>query len=159
MLGRTVDRPAFFSIRPINFVKIPNLSPMKLNRRTFLGSAALATAGTLTSVAAKSEKPMLTHHVFFWLKNAGSTADRDKLIAGLQTLRGIEGIRALHIGVPAETEKRPVVDNSYSVSELMFFDDLAAQARYQEHPVHKKFIDQCSGLWDKVVVYDAMDVV
>lgn len=128
-----------------------------MNRRTFITTSALATAATAAS-GHSPEKTMLTHHVFFWLKNPDSASDRDKLIAGLKTLRRINGIKALHIGVPAATEKRDVVDNSYAVSELMFFDDLAAQARYQDHPIHKAFIESCSSLWSKVVVYDAMDV-
>lgn len=99
---------------------------------------------------------MVVHHVFFWLKNPSSTADRDKLIEGLKTLKKIETIRQLHIGVPASTEKRDVVDNSYSVSELMFFDDVAGQNTYQEHPIHKKFVENCSSLWEKVIVYDAI---
>ena len=101
---------------------------------------------------------MLTHHVFFWLKNPSSTADRDKLIEGLKTLKKIESIRQIHIGVPADTEKRDVVDNSYSVSELMFFDDAAGQKVYQDHPIHKKFVEDCSMLWEKVIVYDTLNV-
>ena len=73
-------------------------------------------------------------------------------------MRQIDVIRALHIGVPASTEKRDVVDSSYDVSEVMFFDDVAAQDAYQVHPVHKKFVDDCSHLWRKVIVYDSMDV-
>ena len=131
---------------------------MKASRRAFLGTAALATAGTLSSFAPEPRKKMLLHHVFFWLKNAASAEDRDKLIEGLRTLQKIESVRELHIGVPADTEKRPVVENSYSLSELMFFDDLAGQAIYQEHPIHKKFVENCSALWDKVVVFDSLDV-
>jgi Stress responsive A/B Barrel Domain len=133
---------------------------MKTSRRTFIGSIAAAIAGitALSSFTTKSKKPMLTHHVFFWLKNPSSTADRDKLIAGLQTLKKIESIRQIHIGVPADTEKREVVDNSYSVSELMFFDDTAGQKVYQEHAIHKKFVEDCSALWEKVIVYDSLDV-
>ena len=135
---------------------------MDNTRRKFIsGSLALA-AGTVASVAAplqpeKSKTP-LVHHVFFWLKNPGSTADRDKIVEGLQTLRKIEAIKELRIGVVASTEKRDVVDNSWGVSELMFFEDLAGQAIYQDHPIHQKFIKDCSHLWDKVIVYDAMDV-
>jgi hypothetical protein len=73
-------------------------------------------------------------------------------------LEKIETIRKLHIGVPASTEKRDVVDNSYQASELMFFDDLAGQKTYQDHPIHQKFIQDCGHLWEKVVVYDSMDV-
>lgn len=101
---------------------------------------------------------MLAHHVFFWLKNPNSKEDRDKLIAGLKTLEKIETVRSLRIGVPASTEKRDVVDNTYSVSELMLFDDVEGQNAYQVHPIHKKFVEDCSHLWERVVVYDAIDV-
>ena len=43
-------------------------------------------------------------------------------------------------------------------SELMFFDDVEGQDVYQEHPIHKKFVENCSHLWDKVIVYDAMEI-
>ena len=100
---------------------------------------------------------MLTHHVFFWLKNPASSDDRAKLIEGLRTLQKIETVRQIHIGIPADTEKRSVIDASYSVSELIFFDSIEGQNIYQEHPIHKKFVENCSSLWQKVVVYDSMD--
>ena len=132
---------------------------MKSTRRTFLGTVAAAVASfSLSSFNSKPAKSMLAHHVFFWLKNPTSTADRDKLIEGLRTLQKIESIRQLHIGVPADTEKRPVVDNSFSVSELMFFDDVAGQNIYQDHPIHVKFVENYSSLWEKVIVYDAVAV-
>jgi hypothetical protein len=135
---------------------------MEQNRRTFLATAAVLTAGaasgmSLTTMDTK-EKKRLAHHVFFWLKNPGSKEDLEKLIAGLRTLAKIETIKEIHIGVPASTEVRPVVDNSYAASELMFFDDLEGQKTYQDHPIHQKFIADCSGLWDKVIVYDSIDV-
>lgn len=132
---------------------------MKSSRRTFLGTtAALAASFTFSSFTSKPAKSMLAHHVFFWLKNPGSLADRDKLIEGLRTLQKIESVRDIHIGVPADTEKRPVVDNSYSVSELIFFDNVAGQNIYQDHPIHKKFVENYSSLWEKVIVYDAVSV-
>ena len=135
---------------------------MDNTRRKFIsGSVALA-AGTVASIAApllpEMSKTPLVHHVFFWLKNPGSTTDRDKIVEGLKTLRKIEAIKELRIGIVASTEKRDVVDNSWGVSELMFFEDLAGQAIYQDHPIHQKFIKDCSHLWEKVIVYDAMDV-
>lgn len=133
----------------------------KQTRRTFIATAVAigtaATAGATPDMEPKNKK-QLAHHVFFWLKNPDSKEDLNKLIEGLKTLEKIESIRKLHIGVPASTEKRPVVDSSYSVSELMFFDDIAGQNIYQDHPIHKKFIEQCSNLWEKVVVYDSIDV-
>jgi hypothetical protein len=130
---------------------------MTQTRRTFLSTASALTLGfTSTSFAMEKENSPLVHHVFFWLKNPSSKEDLTKLLEGLKTLRKIETIRMLHIGVPASTEKRDVVDNSYSASELMFFDDLAGQKTYQDHPIHQKFIENCSQLWDRVVVYDTI---
>ena len=96
----------------------------------------------------------LAHHVFFWLKNPESIADRDALIDGVRALGAIPQIRALHVGVPAAVEPRPVVDGSYSVSELIFFDSIEDQDSYQAHPLHQAFIARFSPLWAKVVVYD-----
>jgi hypothetical protein len=104
------------------------------------------------------QSKLLAHHVLFWLKNPGSKEDAAKLVEGLRTLRPIEAVRGFHIGVPARTEKRPVVDASYSVSELIFFEDEAGEKAYQEHPLHKAFIRDYGHLWQKVAVYDAVTV-
>lgn len=100
---------------------------------------------------------MIVHHVLFWLQEP-SVENLKKLVAGLQTLKEIKTVRKMHIGVPAATEERSVVDASYSASELLFFDDLAGQKLYQDDPIHQKFITDCSHLWQKVVVYDAKEV-
>ncbi len=132
------------------------------SRKSFLTTSALVTAGfavnTLSAFTSAEKKGGIIHHVFFWLKNPGSKEDAEKLIAGLQSLRKIKQIRKLHVGVPAATEKRDVVDHSYQVSELMFFDNLADQQSYQDDPIHQKFIADCSHLWSKVVVYDMQDL-
>jgi hypothetical protein len=105
----------------------------------------------------KPQKQVI-HHVFFWLKNPSSKEDLDKLLAGLKTLEKIKTVRKLFIGVPASTEERHVVDNSYHASELMFFDSLEDQGAYQDDPIHKKFVEDCSHLWEKVIVYDVQGV-
>ena len=133
----------------------------KQTRRKFIATTAAITAGVaayaLPTMETKDKK-QLVHHVFFWLKNRESKEDLNKLLEGLRTLAKIETIRKLHIGVPAPTEQRDVVDSSYSASELMFFDDVEGQNTYQVHPIHKKFIENCSHLWEKVVVYDTTEV-
>ena len=132
----------------------------KQTRRTFVASAAALGVSTAASAlpVMKEKKKQVVHHVFFWLKNRDSKEDLTKLLEGLKTLEKIESIKKMHIGVPASTEQRPVVDYSYSASELMFFDDVAGQEAYQVHPIHKKFVEQCSHLWEKVIVYDSIDV-
>lgn len=134
---------------------------MKSTRRKFITTTAALAAGTVTasaiSLKQQKEEWPIVHHVFFWLKNPGSVEDRDKLAAGVKTLAKIETVRKLRVGIVASTEKRDVVDNSWAVSELMFFSDLAGQATYQTHPIHLEFIKNCSHLWEKVIVYDAVD--
>lgn len=128
-------------------------------RRSFLAAGmAVAAAGTAGAANVSNTYPKLVHHVFFWLKRPDSKEDLTKLIAGLRTLAKIESVRGIHVGVPAAVEKRPVVDSSYHASEILFFDDLAGQDAYQVHPIHKKFVDDCSHLWERVVVYDTMAV-
>jgi hypothetical protein len=131
------------------------------SRRRFLSTTAVLGAASLLPGKAGAQQtcprlPELTHQVFFWLKNPDSIEDRDKLVEGLNGLRRIESIRALQIGVPASTEKRDVVDNSYQVSETMLFDDVEGQNIYQVHPLHQQFVEQYSHLWAKVVVYDSI---
>lgn len=99
---------------------------------------------------------MLTHHVFFWLHNSGSAEDRRKLMEGVQGLAAIPTVRALHAGTPAPTEQREVVDSSWDVCELMHFDSAEDQQVYQDHPLHRRFIQEYGHLWRKVIVYDSV---
>jgi hypothetical protein len=103
-------------------------------------------------------KDPIVHHVFFWLANPHSAEDRDKLVEGIKGLAKIETVRDIHVGVPAGTEQRDVIDSSWSVSELMFFSDLAGQKIYQDHPIHQAFVKNYGHLWKKVVVYDVKAV-
>jgi hypothetical protein len=137
------------------------LTMKKQTRRAFVTTAiglGAMTAAIARTTMETTDKKQIVHHVFFWLKNPDSKEDLAKLLKGLKTLIGIETIRHLKIGVPASTEKRPVIDSSYHASELMFFDDLEGQKIYQDHPIHQKFIADCGSLWEKVIVYDSIDV-
>lgn len=96
-----------------------------------------------------------THHVLFFLKDPESTADRDALMAGMKKLAAISAIRQFQIGLPVPSE-RSVVDSSWSVSMLTFFDGAADEETYQNHPVHLEFIENCKHLWERVVVFDAL---
>ncbi|BFM22127.1 Dabb family protein [Gilvimarinus japonicus] len=132
------------------------------SRRRFLtGAATLSAAaavGTTQAGETCGELPPVVHKVYFWLKNPDSREDRDQLIAGLKTLGSISTVQGIHVGVPASTEQRDVVDNSYQVSELLLFASAADQDAYQVDPIHLKFVEQCSHLWRKVVVYDSIAV-
>ncbi len=128
-----------------------------MNRKSFISTVALAGVVGVNTTMHTNDK-LLLHHVFFWLNNPESVADKQQLIEGLKTLAAIPTVRKLHIGVLASTEKREVVDTSWDVSELMFFDDAAGQKVYQDHPIHQAFVKNYAHLWKKVLVYDAIDI-
>jgi hypothetical protein len=118
-----------------------------------LDIAAVDTAAVEAETAPKKE--LFVHHVYFYLKNPGSAADKAKLLKGLEKLSKVPTIRLVHIGEPATTN-RDVIERGYSVSWLCFFDNLADQEVYQKHPIHLKFVDDYAQLWERVIVYDSV---
>ena len=132
------------------------------SRREFISSTGKATIMSglgLGAAAVDRESAQLKnrfiHHVFFWLKNPENQEDKQKLITGLQKLTKAKTIESAHIGVPANTS-REVIERSYQVSWLLVFKNDADQEVYQTDPIHLKFIEECSMLWEKVVVYDSV---
>lgn len=128
----------------------------KVSRRGFVKNGVMATAALALPIPETiAKKEVFVHHVYFWLKNPESAADKAQLIAGLEKLMKMKVIKMAHIGLPADTD-RSVIDRSYSVSWLCFFENGDTQEEYQKHPIHLKFIEECSSLWQKVVVYDSV---
>ncbi len=130
------------------------------SRRRFIGKAVMAGTAAVTAASLSSftdKKEFFIHHVYFWLKNPDSPEDKAKLIEGLKKLSKVKTIRTFHMGQPAPTN-RDVIDRSYSVSWLLFFDNKADQDSYQADPIHLKFVEECSSLWTKVIVYDSIDL-
>ena len=103
------------------------------------------------------DKNTFIHHVYFWLKNAESNTDFAELIDGLKKLSAVKTIQSFHIGKPAGTN-REVIDTTYSISWMLLFNNKEDQDSYQVDPIHLKFVDECSHLWKKVVVYDAVSL-
>ena len=133
-------------------------------RRSFLKKAAAVTGFVaLHPFVKKSEARgikitgALVHNVFFWLKDPKNPEVRKQFEKALDDLRRVETIRFSHIGVPAGTESRDVVDHSYTYSMMTFFDSQEGQDAYQVDPIHEKFVKENSHLWNKVVVYDTVD--
>ena len=133
------------------------------SRRNFiLTTGKVALAGSSGIFAANNSsvmtaKNMFIHHVYFWLKNPSSEEDRQKLVEGLEKLTKVKTIKMFHIGKPADTN-RDVIDTSYSISWLLIFDNKDAEENYQVDPIHLNFVETCKHLWEKVVVYDSIDV-
>jgi len=72
-----------------------------------------------------------------------------------QFIEQVDEIKKIHIGPPADTD-REVIDNTYSYNLLLTFESKKEHDIYQEHPAHKKFIENASSLWTKVLVYDSV---
>ena len=129
------------------------------SRRDLLNPLSSSTTATVTGnqFTNLTIENMFLHHVYFWLKNPDSKEDKTKLIEGLRKLSKVKTIKSYHIGQPAGTN-RDVIDRSYSISWLLFFDNAADQDSYQTDPIHLKFVEECSSIWNKVVVYDSIDI-
>ena len=133
------------------------------NRRDFMmkmaaGLAATGLVSVSTQVRAREipMKNVFVHHVFFWLKEPKNDEVRKEFENGLHALVKVPQIQSYHIGTPVESP-REVVDDSFTFSYMAFFKSKEDQNIYQTHPIHLKFIEDCQHLWEKVVVYDAMD--
>ena len=128
-----------------------------INRRNFVKNVSMASvaAASVSTAEAKAGKDLFVHHVYFWLKNPSSEADKTKLLEGLNKLAKVPTIRMVHIGTPASTN-RSVIERGYAISWLCFFDNLEEEEIYQKHPIHLKFVEDYSHLWEKVIVYDSV---
>ncbi len=126
------------------------------NRRAFLQkSAALAALPVFGIESNKTEKAFI-HHVYFYLKE-NNQENHEKLIEGLTKLSKVPTIKSFHIGIPANTN-RSVIVRDYSISWLCFFKNLDEEEIYQKHPIHLKFVEDYAYLWEKVNVYDSIDI-
>ena len=98
---------------------------------------------------------MLIHTVIFWLKNDLSEDQKNIFINEVKTLGEISSVEDFHLGKPAATPKRPVVEDSYDFAITVVLKDMVAHDDYQTDPIHLKFIDNCKEMWERVVIYDA----
>lgn len=97
---------------------------------------------------------MHIHNVYFWLKSDLDNEAKTSFEEGLNSLCNESNTKSGHFGKPADTH-RDVVDNSYSYSLVLFFENLADHDKYQTgSPVHDKFIEDHLSKWERVVVYD-----
>ena len=99
----------------------------------------------------------LLHIVFFWLKEPNNNKDRAEFEAAIKKLI-VNNPQATsnHLGCPAGSNKRNVVDNSFTYCYTMSFPDLDAQNKYQRDQTHSLFIEEASHLWERVLVNDSI---
>jgi hypothetical protein len=134
-----------------------------MQRRSFIKSASLF-AGLLTFplMKAKAQSPSkkvnFRHVVYFWLNEPEDPSQKKIFLENLKYFIGnMDNILDSHIGVPADTH-REVIDNTYQYCLNLGFENKTEQEIYQEHPLHKQFIEKSVHLWKRVLVYDSVAV-
>jgi hypothetical protein len=98
---------------------------------------------------------MLVHTVYFWLKPELTAAQRADFRRGVESLGTIKAVDKCYVGVPAKTEKRPIIEDSYSVALTVVCPNIAAHDAYQVDPIHLAFINSFKTFWSRVQIYDA----
>ena len=130
-------------------------------RRNFLKRlGGVTTLLTLGSAARANEKEVESqgqffHVVFFWLINDSKEVSKKFEQELRQFIDRVDEIKTSHIGTPADTD-RDVIDNTWSYSLVLSFDSKKEHDIYQDHQLHKQFIENASSLWKKVLVYDSV---
>lgn len=96
---------------------------------------------------------MFVHSVYFWLREELSKEQLTAFRRGLESLAAVEVAEAVHVGTAAGTD-RPVIDRSYSFGLVVMLRDRKAHDVYQDHPVHRRFVQEFSTFWTRIVIYD-----
>ena len=102
------------------------------------------------------ETNQLLHTVLFWLKPDLSDEEVENFKGFFDELRKVPTIGELHVGQPAQTENRDVVDNTFTYSLFVTFDNQDDHDVYQDHEYHVNAVEKYSKYWDKVVVHDSV---
>ena len=95
------------------------------------------------------------HVVVCWLKTPGDAPARQRIIDESNAFVGvIPGLLHVSAGTTLPST-RPTVDSSFDVAVVMTFRDEAALRAYNEHPKHKKAVDEVlRPLVARLVIYD-----
>ena len=131
-------------------------------KATFLIFAFSAIVALQTCIMAQETKaiefdPAFVHVVYFWLNEPESESDRMEFEEALYTLLDdSKYTKTNFVGTPPKAI-RDVVDDSFTYCLIVTFDSEEAQESYQVETAHLKFIEDAGHLWNKVVVYDALE--
>ena len=99
-------------------------------------------------------EPGLIHTVYFWLDSTLTDAERREFDDEVRKLEAIPSVRRMFVGPPAGTPDRDVVNNSFDVALIVWFDDVAGHEEYQVHPIHEAFVESEGAKFAEVRVHD-----
>jgi hypothetical protein len=116
---------------------------------------ALVVAMIAAAPAPQGSQPMLSHDVFFKLKDP-SPAAKEALVAACQNyLSDHPGTVWFAAGVLANEFDREVNDRDFDVALHLVFANQAAHDQYQAAPKHAEFIQEQRDNWATVRVFDS----
>ncbi len=99
---------------------------------------------------------MLSHTVFFTLKDSSDEACQTLIDACHEYLTKHDGIKLLAAGRLAAEYDRPVNDRGFHVALNVVFETKEAHDVYQVSENHLAFIAKGKDNWEQVRVFDAM---
>ena len=117
--------------------------------------AILTLSFTAFFTTAHAEDEMYSHVVFFELTDKSDEA-KQALIDGFETyLAPHDGVLVYTASIRDESKQRDVNDLTFDVALTLVFESVAAQDAYQVTGAHKQFIEELSGNWASVRVFDS----
>ena len=134
-----------------------------MRRILFVASIALIAVvglaywqGPSFSRAQQKDGPILSHDVYFSLKDASPDAKKKLVAACKKYLSAHEGEVFFAAGTLAESLKREVNDLQFDVALHIVFKDMASYDNYAVAKRHQQFIDENKDNWKKVRVFDSL---
>ena len=114
---------------------------------------------TLTAgpaLADEAKAPLLTHSVFFDLKNDDAASVQALVDGCYEYLAPHDGIVYFSAGARHTDYQRDVNDLDFDVALTIVFENTAAQDAYQVTEPHLQFIDEFNENWEGVRVFDSL---
>ncbi|MBC8108794.1 MAG: Dabb family protein [Anaerolineae bacterium] len=126
-----------------------------IGRRTGIGSliVILMVVDGCASMR-PSRDGQIEHIVVVWLKQPGNESQRQQLIERSKTFTQIPGVLRVSAGQVLPST-RPGVESGFDVAVVITFASEQALREYDEHPIHKKAVQELlAPLSAKFVIYD-----
>ena len=114
----------------------------------------LAWSPRAASLAADDKGTMISHDVYFALKDNSADAKKNLVAACKKYLSDHPGTVFFSAGARVEELDRPVNDKDWDVGLHIVFKTKADHDRYQDAAKHKTFIAENQTNWKKVRVFD-----
>jgi hypothetical protein len=100
---------------------------------------------------------MFLHNVTYWLKADLTPAQSAAFHEGIADLMKLKSVKVAWFGTPAAGGEA-ASDRSYTHALVMDLGDAAGHDAFQADPDHEAIRRRIGGFWDKIVIYDVVDL-